>query len=87
MQQSNGNPQTPDAGQLGPTKMTQRETEHTLLRLQQLNLFTACLQLGAQKRKRELITGPFKFEVQQHLTELRIPPVVSDNQALFAGGH
>jgi CRISPR-associated protein Cas8a1/Csx13 len=31
--------------------------------------------------------GPFKFEVQQHLTELRIPPVVSDNQALFAGGH
>ncbi len=32
-------------------------------------------------------TGPFKFEVQQHLTELRIPPVVSDNQALFAGGH
>jgi hypothetical protein len=36
---------------------------------------------------RELELGPFKFEVQQHLTELRIPPVVSDNQALFAGGH
>ncbi len=34
-----------------------------------------------------LESGPFKFEVQQHLTELRIPPVVSDNQALFAGGH
>ncbi len=35
----------------------------------------------------EIKLGPFKFEVQQHLTELRIPPVVSDNQALFAGGH
>ncbi len=39
-------------------------------------------------KSRSLSTfGPFKFEVQQHLTELRIPPVVSDNQALFAGGH
>ncbi len=42
---------------------------------------------GSYYTPASLIQCPFKFEVQQHLTELRIPPVVSDNQALFAGGH
>ncbi len=31
--------------------------------------------------------GPFKFEVQHHLTDRRIPRGVSDNQAIFLGGH
>ena len=34
----------------------------------------------------ELI-GQFKFEVQQHLTDRRIPHVESDNQVIFLGGH
>ena len=31
--------------------------------------------------------GQFKFEVQQHLTDRRIPHVASDNQVIFLGGH
>jgi hypothetical protein len=31
--------------------------------------------------------GPFKFEVQHHLTDRRIPRAASYNQAIFLGGH
>jgi hypothetical protein len=36
---------------------------------------------------KHIILGQINFEVQWHLTALRIPHEVSDSQAIFLGGH